>query len=117
MKTIKISTTMIGIIALLVVNMNFANAEKPPKMNSNQFTEVQKELDRHITFPDEARQYGITGTVKAQLVVTCEGKLEVEAIQGQEDLTKYVRKQIESITLNDISLTGTVFIASFDFRN
>lgn len=117
MKTLKNLTLIIGLFSMFTLSAKTVSADMPPVMNSTQIQEVQKELDRHISFPDDARKYGITGTVKAQLVVTCEGKLDVEAIQGDPDLTRYVRNQLQKITINDISLTGTLFIVKFDFRN
>jgi len=108
----------------LVMTMTFAfamtsnvNAAELSKNKAVQLSKVQKVMDRAVDFPQEARELGITGTVKAQIEVGLDGKIEVEEINGHPELTAYVAKQLKNVSINDISLTGQSFIAKFDFRN
>ncbi|MDA3866774.1 MAG: hypothetical protein PF489_08515 [Salinivirgaceae bacterium] len=79
--------------------------------------DVKQMIDKEIQFPKAAREAGVTGKVKAQLTITNEGKLNVEAINGNPALTKYVQKQLNNVVVSNYLLSGKTFIANFDFRN
>lgn len=116
MKSLKTLTLIMTMIAAFTLTTN-VNATELSSNKAVQMAKVQNALDRAIDFPQEARELGITGTVKARVQVTLDGKIEVEAINGQPELTAYVSKQLKNVTVDDISLTGQNFIAKFDFRN
>jgi Zn-dependent membrane protease YugP len=52
---------------------------------------IQKTLDKAVNFPQESN---VTGTVKAQLNIDENGKVTVEEINGQPELTAHVAKQL-----------------------
>jgi hypothetical protein len=114
MKNLKTLTRIATLIAIMFVSTVALNAMNPPATMSIANAEIiQKTLDQAVNFPQEA---GVTGTVKAQLNIDENGKVTVEEINGQPELTAHVAKQLENVTFEDYSLTGKTFIAKFDFR-
>lgn len=116
MKSLKTLTVLMTMIFAFALTTN-VNASEFSKNKAVQLQKVQNAMDRAVDFPQEARELGITGTVKAQIEVGIDGKIEVEAINGHPELTAYVSKQLQKVSIDDISLTGQSFIAKFDFRN
>lgn len=116
MKSLKTLTLVMTIIFAFTLTTT-VNAAEISKNRAVQMHEVQKVFDRAIDYPEQARELGITGTVKAQIEVTMDGKVEVMEINGHPELTTYVSKQLQNLSINDISLNGQTFIAKFDFRN
>jgi hypothetical protein len=111
LKALKIAT----VVAMFLVSSITLNAMTPPAtMNMNKAQMIQKTLDKAVDFPQETT---VTGTVKAQLNIDENGKVTVQEINGQPELTAHVAKQLEKVTFADYSLTGQTFIAKFDFRN
>ncbi|PLX24640.1 MAG: hypothetical protein C0599_01875 [Salinivirgaceae bacterium] len=86
----------------------------PASMNLMQTEIIQKTLYKAVDFPEETT---VTGTVKAQLNIDENGKVTIEVINGQPELTAYVAARLKRVTFHDYSLTGKTFIAKFDFRN
>ena len=116
MKSLKNLTLIMTMIVALSVSHN-VHATELSKIKAVQLEKVQNVMDRAVDFPQDAREQNITGTVKAKLAVTVEGKIEVEEINGHPELREYVSAQLKNVTIDDISLTGKTFIAKFDFRN
>jgi outer membrane biosynthesis protein TonB len=116
MKSLKTLTLVMTMIFAFAITNN-VNASELAKNKAVQMEKVQKVMDRAVDFPQEARELGITGTVKAQIEVGLDGKIEVEEINGHPELTAYVSKQLQKVSIDDISLSGQSFIAKFDFRN
>jgi hypothetical protein len=111
LKALKIAT----VVAMFLVSSVTLNAMTPPAAMSKVNAEmIQKTLDKAVDFPQETT---VTGTVKAQLNIDENGKVTVEEINGQPELSAHVTKQLEKVTFADYSLTGKTFIAKFDFRN
>jgi outer membrane biosynthesis protein TonB len=113
LKTLTLAMTMIFAFSL-TTNVN---ASELAKNKVVQLQKVQNAMDRVVDFPQEAKDLGITGTVKAQIEVGIDGKIEVEEINGHPELTAYVSKQLKNVSIDDISLSGQSFIAKFEFRN
>lgn len=116
MKTLKIAIS-VALVSLFMMTLNTPVLASEKNKSSNNLEKVQKLIDRAIDFPQEAKESGISGTVKAQLQINSEGKITVEEINGNPQLTKYVEQQLNNLSVNDFTLTGTTFIAKFDFRN
>lgn len=116
MKTLKITLSAL-FISLLMVSFSVSSFAAQKNKVTNNFVKVQKLIDSEIDFPQEAKDLGISGIVNAQLQINADGKIEVEAINGNPELTKYVEQKLNNVTVNDLTLTGKVFIAKFDFRN
>lgn len=115
MKNLKTLTRIATLVAILFVSTAALKAMNPPaSLNAANTEMIQKTLDKAVDFPQETT---VTGTVKAQLNIDANGKVTVEEINGQPELTAYVSKQLEKVTFQDYSLTGKTFIAKFDFRN
>jgi outer membrane biosynthesis protein TonB len=116
MKSLKTLTLVMTMIAAFILTNN-VNASEYSENKAVQMSKVQKLMDRAVDFPQEARDLGITGTVKAQIEVGIDGRIEVEEINGHPELTAYVTKQLKNVSINDMSLSGQSFIAKFEFRN
>lgn len=122
MKTLKQTVKRMALIVavVLISAPTFANNssnEKKFALEQNQKIELTKVLDMQVEFPEEARKNGITGTVKAELEVTAEGKLNIKAINGNPELLPSVKAQVAKINIEDYTLVGKTFIAQFKFSN
>ena len=81
LKALKIAT----VVAMMLVSSITLNAMTPPAtMSMNKAEMIQKTLDKAVDFPKETT---VTGTVKAQLNIDENGKVTVEEINGQPELT------------------------------
>eukprot|EP01156_Anaeramoeba_ignava_P004673 Anaeramoba_ignava/a234352_4.p1 GENE.a234352_4~~a234352_4.p1 ORF type:complete len:152 (-),score=23.90 a234352_4:49-504(-) len=112
MKTLKKTIRRITIVLAIVLISTPTWAKRPPAKNkyvlaTEQKQELRQVLDREVEFPEIARTYGITGYVKAQLEVTAEGKLAIQAINGHPDLIPSVEKQVSKINIEDYTLVGS----------
>ena len=116
LKTMKL-TRFFAIVALMVLAGQSLNANIPPANQQQRLYNVQQILDKAVDFPQQAREQGVTGTVKAEIEVNAAGQLVISAINGHPVLTRYVKTQLGSVTFSDYHMIGERFIANFDFRN
>jgi len=110
-----LTTLFVMITSVLIANEPSTDGQY--RLTESQRCEIQQLVDHEVTFPEVAKELGISGTVKAQLEVSANGKLTIEAINGEKELTDYVKKSLKRVVIEDYTLIGKVFIVQFHFRN
>ncbi|MDA3866082.1 MAG: hypothetical protein PF489_04940 [Salinivirgaceae bacterium] len=124
MTTLKTTNPLLNVVltTLFVMIASVLIANEPPTegeylLTKDQKQEIQHLVDQEITFPTVAKKFGITGIVKAQIMVTPYGKLSIEAINGEKELINYVKESLKRVTIEDYTLIGKIFIVQFHFRS
>lgn len=68
---------------------------------NNQKVEIKLDLSKNLNYPDLAKANLIEGTVAASILTLNNGHLRVLAINGHPMLVSSVRKQIETMQINE----------------
>ncbi len=105
-------------IVLMCVNINVIAVEVDTSLVENIPLSLKKELSLKMHFPQEASDKQIEGVVTTCFVITPEGKMRINCINGHPLLTEYVKLRMESMTMkSEYSQVNKPMIVRFRFEN
>ena len=107
-----ISVTMV----LLAATGSACGKNIPPTNKAEELAYIQQLIDNHIDYPNACDQFDC-GIVKAKIIIDRNQGIQVLEINGNPELTDYVRNQLKHVIVAYPRLIGRAFICKFDFRS
>jgi len=118
LKTMKAVKFLSAFMFILMVCQYVNSAETDTLVMEHVPLQLIKVLSLKVDFPKEAIEQHIEGVVTACFLITTEGKIKINCMNGHPILLNHVRKKLENLhTKDDYAMANKPMIIRFRFEN
>ncbi len=114
MKNFKILTTALFIALMFNTTANFAFPAIAATANSDD--ELYQAIEQLVQFPEELANRSESAYVWTTFHVDEQGWIEVKDVQGKKEFAKYIKKQMEVISVENPDLFGKTYRIKINFN-